>query len=215
MGCLLQAVQQLAGINTVMYFSASILESAGAGPSLAIWLAAVTAAVNFCFTLLGLKLVTVWKRRTLLFTSMSFVTLSLAAISAAFVLKSSLGVAPVLFCICGYLMAFAPGLGCLPWTINCELHPAWSRATAVGVATSANWVTNFLVSASFLSLTSVLGEPLTFLSYSTITLLGTAVLYYHLPETKGVPLEQVGGLFSEGVSASGGGISYSRIPGEE
>ena len=129
-GCLLQAVQQFAGINTIMYFSASILQRAGAGPTLAIWLAAITAAVNFVFTLVGLKLVTIWKRRTLLLTSLLLVSLALAATSISFITIESLGPVPVLLSLCLYLISFAPGLGPLPWTINAELHPVWCRSTS-------------------------------------------------------------------------------------
>ena len=47
------------------------------------------------------------------------------------------------------------------------------------------------MSASFLGLANNLGEPLTFLAFSLITVVGTIVLYIHLPETKDVSLEQV------------------------
>ena len=47
--------QQLCGINTVMYYSATVIEMAGVGDeSSAIWWAALTAAVNFVCTLVGL-----------------------------------------------------------------------------------------------------------------------------------------------------------------
>ena len=39
LGCLLQATQQLAGINTVMYYAASILVMAGLPDTTSIWLA--------------------------------------------------------------------------------------------------------------------------------------------------------------------------------
>jgi len=212
-GCLLQAVQQFAGINTVMYFSASILQRAGAGPTLAIWLASITAAVNFVFTLVGLKLVTIWKRRTLLLTSLLLVSLALAATSISFITIESLGPVPVLLSLCLYLISFAPGLGPLPWTINAELHPVWSRSTSVSLATATNWISNFAVSASFLGLANNLGEPLTFLAFSLVTLVGTIVLYIHLPETKDVPLEQVERLFT-GRQGSGN-FFYSRVPMSE
>merc|ERR1719266_644221 len=195
-----------------MYF-ASILQRAGAGPTLAIWLSAITAAVNFLFTLVGLNLVTIWKRRTLLISSLILVSLALAATSLSFVSIESLGPAPVLLCLCLYLVSFAPGLGPLPWTINAELHPVWCRSTSVSLATTTNWVSNFVVSASFLGLTNNIGEPLTFLGFCVITVVGTILLFMHLPETKGVPLEQVERLFTR--RGGEGGLSYFRIPVDE
>ena len=47
------------------------------------------------------------------------------------------------------------------------------------------------MSASFLGLANNLGEPVTFLAFSLVTVVGTIVLYIRLPETKDVPLEQV------------------------
>jgi SP family myo-inositol transporter-like MFS transporter 13 len=54
-GCGLQMFQQLCGINTVMYYSASIVQMAGfANTSRTIWLATTTAAVNFGGTFIGM-----------------------------------------------------------------------------------------------------------------------------------------------------------------
>ena len=57
-GGALQLFQQLSGINTVMYYSASIVQMAGfADTSKSIWLASTTAAVNFGCTFIGMHYV--------------------------------------------------------------------------------------------------------------------------------------------------------------
>lgn len=190
-GCLLQAVQQLAGINTVMYFSGSLLQRAGAADQLAIWLVAATAGVNFLASLVGLRLVQVCSRRSLLLSSLLLVCLALLLTAASFPLVPFLGHGPTLAALCLYLLAFGPGLGPLPWTINAELHPPWCRATSIGLATTTNWLVNLLVSATFLPLISSLWEAPTFLGYCGATLVGALLLHLHLPETKDVPLEAV------------------------
>ncbi|KAI1306077.1 Proton myo-inositol cotransporter [Halotydeus destructor] len=57
LGCVLQATQQLTGINTVMYYSATIIQMSGVyDKSTAVWMAAITAMINFLCTFIGLYL---------------------------------------------------------------------------------------------------------------------------------------------------------------
>ena len=201
LGCLLQATQQLAGINTVMYYSASILVMAGLPSSTSIWLASLTSGINFLFCVFGMFIISRLTRRTILFTSITFVTLSLISISISFQFispsnSSSLGPIMALVSLCLYLASFSPGLGTLPWVINSEVHPGWCRASAMSLATGTNWATNLLVSATFLSLVDRLGRPATFLLYAGLTAGGGGVLAWLLPETRGVSLEETETLFS-------------------
>lgn len=84
-GCMLQAIQQLSGINTVMYYSATIVQMSGIqGDQLAIWLAAVVAFGNFAFTIVGVFLVERLGRRKLLLGSLAGVTISLFLLGGAF-----------------------------------------------------------------------------------------------------------------------------------
>ena len=49
-----------------------------------------------------------------------------------------------------YMMGLAPGMGPLPWTINSEIFPNWSRDTAMSITTTTNWVCNSIVSQVYL-----------------------------------------------------------------
>ncbi|XP_058501886.1 proton myo-inositol cotransporter-like isoform X1 [Solea solea] len=88
-GCGLQMFQQLSGINTVMYYSATILQMAGVrDDKQAIWLSAATAATNFLFTLVGVWLVEKVGRRKLTLGSLFGTGLSLALLAVGFLLSS-------------------------------------------------------------------------------------------------------------------------------
>ncbi|KAK7130269.1 hypothetical protein R3I93_019793 [Phoxinus phoxinus] len=88
-GCGLQMFQQLSGINTVMYYSATILQMSGVrDDKLAIWLVTVTAFTNFLFTLLGVWLVERVGRRRLTLGSIFGTVLSLCVLSVGFLLSA-------------------------------------------------------------------------------------------------------------------------------
>lgn len=88
-GCGLQMFQQLSGINTVMYYSATILQMSGVkDDKMAIWLAAVTAFTNFTFTLLGVWLVEKVGRRKLSLGSIAGTALSLFVLAVGFLVSA-------------------------------------------------------------------------------------------------------------------------------
>ncbi|XP_039990048.1 proton myo-inositol cotransporter-like isoform X8 [Xiphias gladius] len=88
-GCGLQMFQQLSGINTVMYYSATILQMAGVrDDKQAIWLAAATSATNFVFTLVGVWLVERVGRRKLTLWSLLGTGLSLTLLAVGFLLSA-------------------------------------------------------------------------------------------------------------------------------
>ncbi|KDO32362.1 hypothetical protein SPRG_02839 [Saprolegnia parasitica CBS 223.65] len=93
LGCGLQILQQLCGINTVMYYGATIVQMAGfTDPSTAIWLAAVVAFSNFAFTFVGIFLVDRAGRRPTTLWSLAGVVLTLTALGTAFHLAESVSI---------------------------------------------------------------------------------------------------------------------------
>lgn len=89
-GCLLMTFQQLAGINTVMYYSATIIQMSGVhDKSTAVWLSAATASVNFVLSFLGLALVERLGRRPLILCSLFGVILALLLLGVGFQLAEN------------------------------------------------------------------------------------------------------------------------------
>ncbi|KAG6615957.1 putative proton myo-inositol cotransporter [Phytophthora cinnamomi] len=85
LGCFLQSLQQLCGINTVMYYGATIIQMAGfTDPTTAIWLSALVSFSNFIFTFVGIYLVERAGRRILTLGSLAGVFFSLVALGGSF-----------------------------------------------------------------------------------------------------------------------------------
>lgn len=94
-----------------------------------------------------------------------------------------------------YLAWFAPGMGPMPWTVNSEIYPQWARSFGNSCSASTNWISNLLVSISFLHLTRFLTKCGAFGLYAGIAFVGWLFIYHFVPETKGKTLEEVNKLF--------------------
>ncbi|KAG9445767.1 hypothetical protein H6P81_011895 [Aristolochia fimbriata] len=90
-----------------------------------------------------------------------------------------------------YIISYAPGMGTLPWVINAEIYPLRYRGLCGGIAAVANWIANVIVTLTFLSLTEALGTAGTFLLYCGVACVCFIFVYYCVPETKGLPFEEV------------------------
>ena len=84
LGCGLMAVQQFSGINTVMYYAASIYEMAGYDELTAVWLSGFTALAQVVGIATSIFLVDKVGRRTLVLYSLGFVTVSLIGLAFSF-----------------------------------------------------------------------------------------------------------------------------------
>lgn len=83
----------------------------------------------------------------------------------------------------------------MPWVINSEIFPLSYRSACFSLSTSMNWVSNTIVSLTFLSLIESLSETGTFLIYASFSLLGLVYFYFNLPETRNRKLEEIEKLF--------------------
>jgi fatty acid desaturase len=90
-----------------------------------------------------------------------------------------------------YIAAFAIGLGPVFWLLISEIYPLNVRGQAASIATMANWLSNFVVSLTFLSLLNALGSVWTFLLYAALSGVGVWFCVRFVPETRGVPLEWI------------------------
>jgi sugar porter (SP) family MFS transporter len=194
----LAVLQQVTGINTVIYYAPTIVESTGIESSGAAILAAVgIGVVNVAMTLVALRLLDRAGRRALLLVGVGGMTLALLALGAAFegggqsTLSSVVAIGSLML----YVACFAFSLGPIFWLLNSEIYPLAVRSKAAGVGTMANWVANVGVSLTFLLLVDALGRSGTFWLYASVGLLTLAFCWKLVPETKGKHLEEIQAVF--------------------
>ena len=94
--------------------------------------------------------------------------------------------------ILSYLIFFSISLGPIPWTINSEIYPLHLRALGNSLSTTVNWVSNFIVSQFFLSVTTTsLGQCLTFMAIGLCCGATWIFVKKYIPETKGKTIENI------------------------
>ncbi|XP_058098268.1 probable inositol transporter 2 [Magnolia sinica] len=90
-----------------------------------------------------------------------------------------------------YIIFFSPGMGTVPWIVNSEIYPLRFRGVCGGIGATAVWISNLIVSQSFLSLTEAIGTSWTFFIFGLISVAGLIFVLIFVPETKGLPIEEV------------------------
>ena len=191
-GCMLMVFQQFSGINAVIFFSSSILQSGGIDDPNEGGL--IVMAVQVVMTGVAVLLMDRAGRRLLLLVSLGGMTIFAGAL-AAFHYNGAKPAWLALTSLVGYIVFFSLGLGAIPWLIMGEIFPGHVRALAASAATLLNWCLSFIVTESFASLLSALGPANTFTTFAAVCAVGVGFVALCVPETKGKTFEEIEALF--------------------
>jgi sugar porter (SP) family MFS transporter len=188
-------LQQVTGINTIIYYGPQIFALAGISSNKnAIFATLLVAIVNVLSTVIALVLVDRVGRKPLLYVGVSGMTLSLSVLAYAFHNQAAMGhslglVATV--CLMVYITFFAFSLGPIAWILVSEVFPLRVRGRGVAAASLGSGVSNFIVSITFLSLIHAAGNTVTFAIYGAFCILTLVFVRYAVPETMGRELESI------------------------
>ncbi|XP_043237113.1 facilitated trehalose transporter Tret1-like [Amphibalanus amphitrite] len=191
---MLMLLQQLSGINAVLFYTTGIFEDAGSSvaPELA---TIVVGLVIVLSTLVSVVLVDRLGRKVLLLTSDALMAVCLLALGVFFHLKDSgsadsLGWLP-LASLMLYVFAFSIGFGPIPWLMMSELFAPEVKAVASGIAVCFNYSLAFLVTLTFAPLVTALTQAGAFWLFAGVCLLGVAYTAIACYETKGKTLQEI------------------------
>ncbi|KAH9925279.1 general substrate transporter [Fomitopsis serialis] len=151
--CFSMLVQQLSGVNAVLYYSNDILSKAL--PDWGPWISVGITVVNFLMTFAPIILIDRVGRKQLLSVSAGGAILSLLGVG--FGLNSSL-VALASVTIISFVASFAVGIGPVPFVMIPEVSPSHAVSALSSVGLSLNWIANFLVGLVFLPLRNALSQ---------------------------------------------------------
>lgn len=191
----LAILQQVTGINTIIYYAPTILEQAGLGDHAALLSTVIVGAVNVLLTVVAIRIIDKVGRRKLLAGGCTGMTVGGIALAVIFGVSGgalSQGAAVItVIALCVYVGSFAIGLGPVFWLLVSELFPLRVRGQAASVATMFNWGANLAVAVSYLSILAAIGRPATFGILAGFSLFTVVFTLWKVPETRGRSLAAI------------------------
>lgn len=190
-GVVLAVIQQITGINTILYYTPKIfLEAGWATTASAFSSTIIVGIVNVVFTVVALVYIDKWGRKPLLALSVGGMGVFLLLLGFSFFTGAFPSTVIVLILL-GYVAFFMIGLGPGYWVLIAEIFPNAIRGRAVSVATTVLWMSTFVISITFPTFLEKLGPAFTFWLYAGFCILGLVFIIKKIPETKNKSLEEI------------------------
>lgn len=202
-GIMLQIFQQVSGINAIMFYSPVLLQTLGFGRNAALYSAALTGTVNVMATVVSIFLVDRFGRKILLLLAGSQMFIAQAVIGAllGLGLKDTGGLPQAeaiitVLMICLFVLAFAYSWGCMGWLIPSETFPLEVRSAGLSIVVCVNLLFTFLMAQAFLSMLCAMKYAI-FLLFAVLVIVMSGFVYYFVPETKGISIDDTTHLWRE------------------
>ncbi|KAI8372860.1 major facilitator superfamily domain-containing protein [Radiomyces spectabilis] len=182
----LHMIQQLIGINAVMYYSATIFASMF-DARMSQYMAIVTTIVNFLMTIVSLFAMDRMGRRPLLMIA----EVGACIFSVLLIIGYRFNIGALLVVsVFGYVASFAIGVGPIPWLITSEIAPVYASSAIGAIATTMNWTMNFVIGQIFPIIFAKI-KGYSFAIFATVAAFAFVFTYFCLPETKNRSIENI------------------------
>jgi SP family galactose:H+ symporter-like MFS transporter len=195
LGVGLQIIQQLTGINVIMYYAPRLFQIAGFDTTIEqMWGTVIVGITNVLATFIAIAFVDKLGRKPIMYAG--FVTMGAAMLTVGALFNigvehdPSLGY-PAIVALLVFIIVFAMSAGPIIWVLCSEIYPLSGRDLGVTFSTCTNWIANAIVGMTFLTLLTNLGSGNTFLLYGGLNVLFIIFFLLFVPETKGVSLEKI------------------------
>jgi sugar porter (SP) family MFS transporter len=189
------AFNQLSGINAILYYAPRIFKMAGANVDSALLQAVAVGGTNLVFTMLAMLIIDHFGRRRLMLVGSVGYLISLGMTAWAFYTYgdhfTSTGNAVVLAGLLLFIASHAFSQGSVIWVFISEIFPNRVRAAGQALGSTTHWVMAALISWTFPIIVAQTGSGNAFAFYAVMMFLQLLWALFVMPETKGVPLEEI------------------------
>jgi MFS transporter, SP family, sugar:H+ symporter len=200
---LMPAFTQLNGINAIGFYAPVLLRTVGMGESLALLSTVVTVVVYTASTVVFMFVIDRFGRRTLMIAGSLQMLVSELLIGAVMAAKlgdeggMARGYAAALFVLIGvYVAGYSWSWGPMTWLVPTEVFPLEIRSAGQSITVASGFVFTIFIAQGFLAMLCRMRAWLFFFFAGCIVVM-TAFVYLLLPETKGMPIEQIGKVWRE------------------
>lgn len=180
---------QLSGINALLYYAPRIFALGGAGADSAMLQSVAVGGINLVFTVLALFLIDRFGRKPLLYVGS--LVCALALFLVGFQLEQPVADGTlILVGMLGFIAAFAVSQGAVIWVFLSEVFPSEVRGKGQALGSTTHWLMAAAITWTFPIVAGRVGGWV-FLFFGAMMLLQLVWVWRFMPETNGVPLEEM------------------------
>ncbi|HKJ10857.1 MAG TPA: sugar porter family MFS transporter [Ornithinimicrobium sp.] len=189
------AFNQLSGINAVLYYAPTIMQDAGLGESAAFLSSAGVGIANLIATVAALLIIDKVGRKFLMKVCAGFYLVTLGTLSTMFFVYggnfSGLTGGVVVVMLMLFVGGHAFGQGAVIWVFISEIFPTAIRARGQSWGALTHWGFAAAISWSFPAIAATAGGGVAFGFFFLCGVAMTLWVLKVMPETKGIPLEEM------------------------
>ncbi|KAH8521874.1 hypothetical protein Peur_040480 [Populus x canadensis] len=192
--------QQLTGMNVIVFYAPVLFKTIGFGSNASLLSSLITGFVNMVATFVSIFTVDKLGRRKLFLMGGTQMLICQAVITIAIAMKFGVSGNPgvisgtyagaVVAFICVYVAGFAWSWGPLGWLVPSEIFPLEVRSAAQSINVAVNMIFTFVIAQIFTAMLCHLKFGL-FICFAVCVVIMSIFIYKLLPETKGVPIEEM------------------------
>ncbi|MCY9018036.1 sugar porter family MFS transporter [Priestia megaterium] len=213
LGIGIAVVQQITGVNSIMYYGTEILKDAGFQTEAALIGNIGNGVISVLATFVGIWLLGKVGRRPMLITGLVGTTTALLLIGIfSLVFEGSAALPYIVLALTITFLAFQQGaISPVTWLMLSEIFPLRLRGLGMGVTVFCLWGINFLVGLTFPVLLASIGLSTTFFVFVVLGIGAILFVKKFLPETKGLTLEELEQSFRKYDNESSDVINDNKI----